>query len=128
MAQKKKPNWGYFASLALSVGLALAAGAIIMWAAGYNPVEAYGALLQGATGCDTIGEFFTELFTKRQFGNTLEYTMVLALTGLACALGARAGIFNVGFCSPAALPGWPFRQLPWGQWRWAAHMPGFPAY
>ncbi|HIR64287.1 MAG TPA: ABC transporter permease [Candidatus Faecousia faecigallinarum] len=96
MAQKKKPNWGYFASLALSVGLALAAGAIIMWAAGYNPVEAYGALLQGATGCDTIGEFFTELFTKRQFGNTLEYTMVLALTGLACALGARAGIFNVG--------------------------------
>lgn len=96
MAQKKKPNWGYFASLALSVGLALAAGAIIMWAAGYNPVEAYGALLQGATGCDTIGEFFTELFTKRQFGNTLEYTMVLVLTGLACALGARAGIFNVG--------------------------------
>ena len=96
MAQKKKPNWGYFASLALSVGLALAAGAIIMWAAGYNPVEAYGALLQGATGCDTIGEFFTELFTKRQFGNTMEYTMVLVLTGLACALGARAGIFNVG--------------------------------
>ena len=96
MAQKKKPNWGYFASLALSVGLALAAGAIIMWAAGYNPVEAYGALLQGATGCDTIGEFFTELFTKRQFGNTLEYTMVLVLTGLACALGARARIFNVG--------------------------------
>ncbi len=96
MAQKKKPNWGYFASLALSVGLALAAGAIVMWAAGYNPVEAYGALLQGATGCDTIGEFFTELFTKRQFGNTLEYTMVLVLTGLACALGARAGIFNVG--------------------------------
>ena len=96
MAQKKKPNWGYFASLALSVGLALAAGAIIMWAAGYNPVEAYGALLQGATGCDTMGEFFTELFTKRQFGNTMEYTMVLVLTGLACALGARAGIFNVG--------------------------------
>ena len=96
MAQKKKPNWGYFASLALSVGLALAAGAIIMWAAGYNPVEAYGALLQGATGCDTIGEFFTELFTKRQFGNTLEYTMVLVLTGVACALGARAGIFHVG--------------------------------
>lgn len=96
MTQKKKPNWGYFASLAISIGLALAVGAIIMWAAGYNPIQAYGALLRGATGCNTIGEFFTELFTKRQFGNTLEYTMVLALTGLACALGARAGIFNVG--------------------------------
>ena len=39
---------------------------------------------------------FTGLFTKRQFGNTVEYAMVLFLTGLACAVGARAGIFNVG--------------------------------
>ena len=93
---KKKVDWGYFGSLTLSVVLALAVGAVIMAAAGFNPFQAYGELLKGATGCRTVGEFFTALFTKRQFGNTLEYTMVLCLTGLACAVGARVGIFNVG--------------------------------
>lgn len=95
-AKKKKLDWGYLLSLVLSVGLALAVGAVVMALAGYNPITAYGELLKGATGCQSIGEFFTALFTKRQFGNTLEYTMVLCLTGLACALGARVGIFNVG--------------------------------
>ncbi len=93
---KKKMDWGYFGSLALSILLALGVGGVIMAAAGYHPIKAYGALLQGATGCESIGEFLTAAFTKRQFGNTLEYTMVLCMTGLACALGARVGIFNVG--------------------------------
>lgn len=97
MAEKKRRmDWGYLGSLALSVCLALLVGAVIMWAAGYNPGKAYGELLRGATGCSSVGEFFTSVFTKRQFGNTLEYTMVLCMTGLACALGARVGIFNVG--------------------------------
>lgn len=95
-AKKKKLDWSYLLSLLLSVGLALAVGAVVMALAGYNPITAYGELLKGATGCQSVGEFFTALFTKRQFGNTLEYTMVLCLTGLACALGARVGIFNVG--------------------------------
>lgn len=94
--QRKSFDWGYLGSLGLSVLLALAVGALVMWAAGYNPLRAYGELLKGATGCRSVGEFFTAVFTKRQFGNTLEYTMVLCLTGLACALGARVGIFNVG--------------------------------
>lgn len=94
--KKKGINWGYLGSLALSVLLALVVGGIIMAAAGHNPIRAYGELIKGATGCQDVGEFFTKLFTKRQFGNTLEYTMVLCLTGLACALGARVGIFNVG--------------------------------
>ncbi len=93
---KKKIDWSYFCSLALAVVLALLVGAVIMAAAGYDPLNAYRELLRGATGCKDLGEFFTKLFTKRQFGNTLEYTMVLCLTGLACAVGARVGIFNVG--------------------------------
>lgn len=93
---KRKIDWGYFISLAASVILALLVGAVIMAITGHDPVKAYTALLQGATGCDNLKEFFTELFTKRQFGNTIEYAMVLFLTGLACALGARVGIFNVG--------------------------------
>ena len=93
---KKKINWGYFSSLILSVVLALAVGAAIMAATGYDPLNAYHELFRGATGCDNLGQVFTGLFTKRQFGNTVEYAMVLFLTGLACAVGARAGIFNVG--------------------------------
>ena len=93
---KKKINWGYFGSLILSVLLALAVGAAIMAATGYDPLNAYHELFRGATGCDNLGQVFTGLFTKRQFGNTVEYAMVLFLTGLACAVGARAGIFNVG--------------------------------
>ena len=76
--------------------LALAVGAAIMAATGYDPLNAYHELFRGATGCDNLGQVFTGLFTKRQFGNTVEYAMVLFLTGLACAVGARAGIFNVG--------------------------------
>ena len=93
---KKKINWGYFGSLILSVVLALAVGAAIMAATGYDPLNAYHELFRGATGCDNLEQVFTGLFTKRQFGNTVEYAMVLFLTGLACAVGARAGIFNVG--------------------------------
>ena len=93
---KRKIDWGYFASLAASVALALLVGAVIMLVTGHDPIAAYKAMIQGATGCETAGELFTQLFTKRQFGNTIEYAMVLFLTGLACALGARVGIFNVG--------------------------------
>ncbi len=93
---KKKINWGYFGSLILSVVLALAVGAAIMAATGYDPLNAYHELFRGATGCDNLGQVFTGLLTKRQFGNTVEYAMVLFLTGLACAVGALAGIFNVG--------------------------------
>lgn len=93
---KKRIDGGYFLSLGLSILLALLVGAAVMAVTGYDPLAAYGALARGATGCEDLGELFTSLFAKRQFGNTVEYAMVLFLTGLACAVGARAGIFNVG--------------------------------
>ena len=93
---KRKIDWGYFITLAAAVILALLVGAGIMLLTGHDPIAAYSALVKGATGCESIGEFFTSAFTQRQFGNTIEYAMVLFLTGLACALGARVGIFNVG--------------------------------
>ena len=52
---KKKINWGYFGSLILSVVLALAVGAAIMAATGYDPLNAYHELFRGATGCDHLG-------------------------------------------------------------------------
>lgn len=92
---KKKIDWGYLLSLFLALTLALALGGVIMALAGHNPFRAYGELVKGATGLKSFGEI-GKIFTKRQFGNTLEYAMVLYLTGLACAIGARVGIFNVG--------------------------------
>ena len=92
---KKKIDWSYLLSLALALSLALILGGIIMALAGHNPFAAYAELCKGATGLKSFGEI-GQLFGKRQFGNTIEYAMVLFLTGLACAIGARVGIFNVG--------------------------------
>ena len=92
---KKKIDWGYLVSLALALVLALTLGGIIMALAGHNPFQAYAELCKGATGLKSLSEI-GQLFGKRQFGNTIEYAMVLFLTGLACAIGARVGIFNVG--------------------------------
>ena len=92
---KKKIDWSYLLSLTLALVLALTLGGIIMAITGHNPLEAYRELCKGATGLKSLGEI-GQLFSKRQFGNTIEYAMVLFLTGLACAIGARVGIFNVG--------------------------------
>ena len=92
---KKKFDRSYLLSLTLALSLALILGGIIMALAGHNPIQAYGELCKGATGLKSLGEI-GQIFTKRQFGNTIEYAMVLFLTGLACAIGARVGIFNVG--------------------------------
>ena len=92
---KKKIDWGYLISLTLALTLALTLGGIIMALAGHNPFAAYAELCKGATGLKSLGEI-GQLFHKRQFGNTIEYAMVLFMTGLACAIGARVGIFNVG--------------------------------
>ena len=92
---KKKIDFSYLLSLTAAVVLALVLGGIIMAAAGHNPFHAYRELARGATGIDSLNQI-GQMFTKRQFGNTIEYAMVLFLTGLACAIGARVGIFNVG--------------------------------
>ena len=92
---KKKIDRSYLLSLILALALALTLGGIIMALAGHNPFRAYAELAKGATGLKSFGEI-GKIFTRRQFGNTIEYAMVLYMTGLACAIGARVGIFNVG--------------------------------
>ncbi len=74
----------YLLSLVVSVLLAFGIGAIILAASGFNPIRAYGAMLSGAFD------------SWRHVGDFLEYAMVLCICGLACVLGARVGIFNVG--------------------------------
>ena len=79
-----KVNGSYLLSLAISVALALLVGAGIMLATGHDPIAGYGAMLSGA------------LSTKRAVGDTLAKSATLCLTGLATAVAAQAGIFNVG--------------------------------
>lgn len=80
----KKLPIGYLVSLFISVLLALVVGALIMLFSGHNPIEGYAALLRGAFG------------SERTMADTLAKSATLCLTGLAMAVAASAGIFNVG--------------------------------
>ena len=80
----KKLNLSYLISLGLSILAAFLICAVILAVTGFNPLEAYGAMLSGAFD------------SARHVGDFLEYAMVLCVCGLACVLGARVGIFNVG--------------------------------
>ncbi len=80
----KKETKNYLVSLSCAVLLALLIGAVIMLITGHNPLEGYGALFTGALG------------TPRGIGNTLYKAAQLCITGLATAVAAQAGIFNVG--------------------------------
>lgn len=79
-----KINKVYLVSLVLSIGVALIIGGILMAITGANPFVGYGAMLEGVFG------------NTRMLGNTIAKALQLCLTGLAMAVAARAGMFNVG--------------------------------
>lgn len=81
---KQRIDGKYLISLGISVLLAFLVGAVIMLLCGFDPLLCYGQLLKGALG------------SSSDFANTLARTGVLCMTGLAMALAAKAGIFNVG--------------------------------
>lgn len=81
---KKSITSGYLLSLLVSVLVAFFIGALILGCSGHNPITAYSAIINGAFG------------NLRHVGDFLEYGMVLCICGLACVLGSRVGIFNVG--------------------------------
>ena len=82
--RRKRLNLRYLLSLTVSVLCGFAIGAVFLLIAGFHPITTYAAMLKGAFG------------NTRHIGDFLEYAMVLCLCGLACVLGARVGIFNVG--------------------------------
>lgn len=84
MSEKMRQRLRYLAFLTVSILLAFAIGAIVLAVTGHEPLAAYRAMLGGAFSA------------PRHVGDVLEYAMVLALCGLACDLGSRVGIFNVG--------------------------------
>src|SRR6185436_17849946 len=68
----------------LAVAIALLAGGVVIALSGQNPLPAYVALFQGAFG----GE--------KAIAETLVAATPLILGGLAFAVAARAGLFNIG--------------------------------
>ncbi len=68
----------------LAVVVALLIGAVVIAVAGHDPWEAYKALAEGALG------------SRRGRAETLVYAAPLILGGLAFAVAARAGMFNIG--------------------------------
>ena len=67
-----------------AVILALLIGAVLLLISGVNPIQAYGALFDGAFGSMTA------------FARTLEKATPLIFSGLAVAFAFKAGLFNIG--------------------------------
>ena len=66
---KKRIDVRYILTLAASILIALAIGGVLMMLTGFNPFEAYGAMIEGSIG------------SPRFIGNTLERAMMLCLRG-----------------------------------------------
>jgi simple sugar transport system permease protein len=91
----------------LAVAVALLAGAVVIALSGQNPIPAYEALFAGAFG------------GPKATAETLVMATPLILGGLAFAVAARAGLFNIGIEGQMVLggmaaglvgawdPGWP---------------------
>ncbi|MCQ2551703.1 MAG: ABC transporter permease, partial [Clostridia bacterium] len=77
-------NQNYVLTLIGCILIALIIGGILMAVSGYNPLNGYYAMIKGALG------------SPRCLGNTLDKSMTLCLLGLATAIGAKGGLFNVG--------------------------------
>ena len=64
--------------------LALIAGAVVIWVAGANPIEAYAAVLRGSIG------------SAAALANTGVRAIPLLFGGFAVGLGLKAGLQNIG--------------------------------
>lgn len=68
----------------IAILLAFLVGAIVLWATGYSPINAYMAVLKGAFG-DVYG-----------IGQTLTKATPLIFTALAFLFAFKCGLFNIG--------------------------------
>lgn len=68
----------------VAILLSLVVASVIMLAVGYNPLEAYAALYDGAFG------------SVNSLANTMSKSIPIMFTGLAFALANKGGLFNIG--------------------------------
>jgi len=67
-----------------AVILSLLLATLVMLVAGYDPLKAFGAMLNGAFG------------SANAIANTLSKSIPLMFTGFAFAVANKGGIFNIG--------------------------------
>lgn len=89
----RKEKWNNLMIPLLSIVLGLILGAVIMLLFGYNPINGYRAMLNGALG----SPFY--------IGETLRQAIPLLLAGLGFAVANTAGFFNIGIAGQLLL-GW----------------------
>jgi general nucleoside transport system permease protein len=88
------PRWADVVVLPLvNLGMALLVAGIVVALIGQNPLDVLKLLVHGAFG------------TLRGFSYTLYYTTTFILTGLAVAVAAHGGLFNIGAEGQATLGG-----------------------
>ncbi len=68
----------------LAVGTAMLAGMVLLIVSGFNPFQAYGALLTGAVGSPSA------------IARTIIQATPMVLAGLSVMVAFRAGLFNIG--------------------------------
>ena len=87
-----RPNWqswvsrswfGVFSSIGALL-LSVLVGSIFLLVSGHSPLEAYGGIIQGAFG------------SRIAIAESLLKSTPLLFTGLAMAIAAKAGLFNIG--------------------------------
>jgi len=83
------PRWLQLTIPALAVASSLLAGSLLIFAAGANPLQAYGALLDAGFSCVGPGGMCALL-------TTLQYATPLILSGLSATVAFRAGLFSIG--------------------------------
>jgi simple sugar transport system permease protein len=89
---RERPSWldwissSWFGVLSLvgALLLSILVGSFFLLIHGYSPLEAYGGIIRGAFG------------SRVAIAETLLKTTPLLFTGLAMALAAQAGLFNIG--------------------------------
>jgi len=75
---------GPFGLTVISILLGFSVGAIVLFFAGFNPLEAYWAILRG-------------IFSKPKYMSyVIIYSTPLIITGLSVAFALRTGLFNIG--------------------------------
>lgn len=79
-----KPALGDLAISMAAILFSFVISALIMLAAGYNPLQAFSAMLNGSFG------------SMNSIANTLAKATPLIFVGLACAFSNKGGIFNIG--------------------------------
>jgi len=85
----------------LAVVFGFIVGAVVMALSGYDPLEAYAALLKGA---GLLGDI-------KRFGDTLLNMTTLILTGLSVAFAFRTGLFNIGAAGQMLMGGFAASYL-----------------